>query len=221
LIIQLQGEDFLLTPEKALVQLNTKTAFMADLHLGKSAHFRKSGIPVPSNIIHDELDRLEAIILKYELQKVFFLGDLFHSDLNNEWQLFEDFLLKYNDIQFTLVRGNHDILPDELYNKKLIELVDEPFNYGAFTLSHHPLAKEELVAIAPQFNLSGHIHPGISVKGKGKTSLKLPCYFKTERQMILPAFGRFTGLVIQKGDSSLTKHYAITTQKVMLLKPTK
>jgi len=217
LIIQLQGEDFLLTPEKTLIQLNTKTAFMADLHLGKSAHFRKSGIAVPSNIIYDELKRLEAIILKYNIHKVFFLGDLFHSDLNNEWQLFEDFLLKYHEIHFSLVKGNHDILPDKFYNKQLIDLVEEPYEIGSFVLSHHPLDKEDLKSWPNKFNLAGHIHPGVSIKGKGKTSLKLPCYFKTARQMILPAFGRFTGLVIQKSKLKSAQNYAITTEKVVLL----
>ncbi|NNC44708.1 MAG: hypothetical protein HKN99_02380 [Winogradskyella sp.] len=44
------------------------------------------------------------------------------------------------------------------------------------------------------FTISGHVHPGVLIKGKGKQKLKLPCYQVTSNQLILPAFSLFTGL---------------------------
>ena len=43
------------------------------------------------------------------------------------------------------------------------------------------------------FNFCGHIHPGIKLKGIGRQYLNLSCFFQKPNQMILPAFGEFTG----------------------------
>ena len=40
---------------------------------------------------------------------------------------------------------------------------------------------------------SGHVHPGITLKGKGKQALHFPCFYFTSHHGILPAFSRFTG----------------------------
>ena len=45
------------------------------------------------------------------------------------------------------------------------------------------------------FNLYGHIHPGILLRGKAKQSLRLPCFWFSKNYGALPAFGRFTGSV--------------------------
>ena len=42
----------------------------------------------------------------------------------------------------------------------------------------------------------GHLHPGVKLKGDGLQRLKLPCFYHTKNQLILPAFGAFTGLHI-------------------------
>ena len=47
---------------------------------------------------------------------------------------------------------------------------------------------------APYF-FSGHLHPGIRIRGMGKQSLQFPCFYFGGQYAILPAFGRFTGTV--------------------------
>ena len=42
--------------------------------------------------------------------------------------------------------------------------------------------------------VAGHIHPGISLKGKGRQSLRFPCFLFSDERILLPAFGEFTGL---------------------------
>ena len=43
------------------------------------------------------------------------------------------------------------------------------------------------------FNICGHIHPAFKIRGKARQSIKLPCYYLTLNQLILPSFGQFTG----------------------------
>jgi metallophosphoesterase superfamily enzyme len=59
-----------------------------------------------------------------------------------------------------------------------------------FIFTHHPL---ESIAEG-QYNIAGHIHPGIHLRGKGRQELTLPCFYFGGRQGLLPAFGAFTGL---------------------------
>jgi metallophosphoesterase superfamily enzyme len=44
------------------------------------------------------------------------------------------------------------------------------------------------------YNFAGHIHPGVSLRGKGRQALTLPCFYFGTNQAYLPAFGKFTGL---------------------------
>lgn len=44
------------------------------------------------------------------------------------------------------------------------------------------------------YTLSGHLHPGITLSGKGRQRLRLPCFWFGAQTGILPAFGAFTGL---------------------------
>jgi metallophosphoesterase superfamily enzyme len=43
-------------------------------------------------------------------------------------------------------------------------------------------------------HLAGHIHPGYSLNGKGKSRIRAACFHITPCHIILPAFGSFTGL---------------------------
>jgi metallophosphoesterase superfamily enzyme len=42
------------------------------------------------------------------------------------------------------------------------------------------------------YNLAGHIHPGVRMKGAGKQTITLPCFYFGKNQGFLPAFGVFT-----------------------------
>jgi DNA ligase-associated metallophosphoesterase len=194
--VECAGEKLLLSESKIIYWPKKKIVFIADLHLGKSTHFRKSGIAVPKDIIKSDLDRIKKVIQKFQPKKIFFLGDLFHSDLNHEWGIFDDFVQSNPSISFILIKGNHDILHDKFYIQTKLTIELEPFKLGSFILSHHPLPPEEIKE--GQVNLCGHLHPGITLKGKGRSYLKLACFYKEERQLILPAFGRFTGLATVK-----------------------
>ncbi|HKP31293.1 MAG TPA: hypothetical protein VJT83_01130, partial [Chitinophagaceae bacterium] len=61
---------------------------------------------------------------------------------------------------------------------------------------------------------TGHIHPGISISGLGRQSLKFPCYYFADQYAVMPAFSRFTGLAMikPKEDDSV---FAIVEDKVI------
>ena len=42
-------------------------------------------------------------------------------------------------------------------------------------------------------NIAGHIHPAVQLVGKGRDRMRLPCFYCTDEQTLLPAFGSFTG----------------------------
>jgi DNA ligase-associated metallophosphoesterase len=190
--IEIAGEKLLFSEDRVIYWPKEQIAFIADFHLGKTTHFRKAGIAIPTAIIKAEIDRLEKIILKFRPKGIFFLGDLFHSELNHEWTIFNDYLELHPEIEFTLIKGNHDILSDTNYNLSQLQIEKEPFQLSQFLLSHHPISKERNAKNL--INICGHIHPGVSLKGKGKSYLSLPCFYLKRNQIILPAFGRFTGL---------------------------
>ena len=169
------------------------------VHLGKVTHFRKAGIGVPLAAKNENWRNLNDLIAIHTPRSVYFLGDLFHSTYNDEWEELEKFMSVFDKIDFHLVLGNHDILDEEIYrNSRLI--VSERCIQDQFIFTHHPLE----TPLRDLFNFCGHIHPSVLLGGKAKQRIKLPCFYFTEQQLILPAFGVFTGtknLDIEKATS--------------------
>jgi DNA ligase-associated metallophosphoesterase len=137
-----------------------------------------------------------SLVLDFEPARVIFLGDLFHSHYNEEWEGLCELMQGFQHIQFELVKGNHDILAEELYLSSGLILHEEPLLLDGFALSHHPLDSWS----DTHYNLAGHVHPGVWLQGRGHQRLRLPCFFFGAHQGLLPAFGQFTGLgIVQTG----------------------
>lgn len=178
-----KGETLLLLPQRAIFWLSKKILIVSDLHLGKAGHFRKHGIPITKKVHIADLQILHDLLVEYKPDEVILLGDLFHSAANNEWQDFIDFIHDFNFVKFILVQGNHDIFeqyPATLHLTQLLEL--PPFSFT------HIQENSKL------YNLSGHIHPGVRVKGLGRQGMTVPCFFFANSHGVLPAFGQFTGI---------------------------
>lgn len=181
---------------------------ISDVHLGKVAHFRKHGVAVPQKSALKNFEQLDNAVAYFNPKAIVFLGDLFHSRKNSEWDLFDQWT-RQTDATIILVAGNHDVIDARHYDDLEIAVFDE-MRIGRFLLTHHPEDREGF------FNFSGHVHPGIELRGMGRQSLKLPCFFKKPDQMILPAFGQFTG----KYFLIPTEHdcvYAIAKDEVILI----
>lgn len=184
------GEVLEMLPEKALLWISKKILLVADLHLGKINHFRKAGIPVPTKANDRNWESILHLIDTTKPKRVIFLGDLFHSHYNEEWEVLRQLIRNFPVVSFELVIGNHDILSDNQYARNNLKLHREKLMEGPFVFSHHPMEEIE----NDSYNLAGHIHPGVLLQGKGKQAVTLPCFYFGERQGILPAFGSFTGL---------------------------
>jgi len=182
------GEELWLLPQKAIFKPFGSTLILADLHLGKSTHFRQKGLNVPKDVLYEDLETLDLLIERYSVKRLLILGDLFHAAENSEWQIFGDWLQSKN-VSTELVKGNHDRLAAASYSKFNIKVHEQDLHEGSFIYTHHPLKD----FTGDKFVISGHIHPAIVLKGKAYQNIKLECFYFSKYQALLPAFGRFTG----------------------------
>jgi len=185
---------------------NEEMLIVADLHLGKIDHFRKHGSALPNLSNAVDYINLEQNITQFKPQRLVFLGDLFHSTLNKSWFIFEQWVQR-QPVEFILVIGNHDIIPVKRF-EDLGFSVEYNLDISGFSLTHIPEDKEDL------FNFCGHVHPGFRLRGKGRQQLKLSCFYQKANQMILPAYGSFTGNYYVKPEED--EHIYVLTEDSVL-----
>ena len=183
------GEDLLLLPDKAIWMPEHDILLIADVHLGKISHFRKHGIGLPQNAMMDNMNRLSMLVDSIEPSRVIFLGDLFHSSFNGEWMMLREYMMSKRETSFELIIVNHDILDNSVYEQSY-KTTSRAISIGKLILTHEPIGEIP----TDKYNLYGHIHPAVRLNGKGKQSLRLPCYYFAEHHGIMPAFGTFTGM---------------------------
>lgn len=200
------NQKFVLHPLGGMFWAEKSLLLISDVHLGKVAHFRKFGAAVPRKAVHKNYILLDQIVADFSPFQICFLGDLFHSSLNKEWELFENWVAK-TPAEIILVAGNHDIISPHKFEALGISIFQELI-LDNFLLTHHP---EERGGF---FNFCGHIHPAVRLKGFGRQKLRLPCFFQTKSQLILPAFGEFTGTHVLQ-PSKDDEVYAIVEDEVI------
>lgn len=189
MIISIAGEQLELLPQKAVFLPQHQALLLADVHFGKVNHFRKAGIAVPLQANDKNTEGLIELLRQTKAARVIFLGDLFHSHYNEEWEVIGQLTSHFKHVSFELVLGNHDILGEHQYKRHGFRL-HAHLRLGNFLLTHEELARVP----SKCYNLSGHVHPGVRLHGKGRQSLVLPCFYFGKRKGLLPAFGSFTGL---------------------------
>ena len=184
-LIWINTHQFALHPSGAVYWPAQQSLLVADVHLGKVTHFRKNGAAVPLKASEENYLKLDKVLNQFEVSHIYFLGDLFHSAINSEWDRF-GLWVKNCGASVSLIEGNHDIISPYRYHELGVEVLPDK-RIAGFLLTHHPTEE------AGSFNFCGHIHPGIRMQGTGRQTLKLACFYKNSQQMILPAFGSFTG----------------------------
>ena len=203
------NNHFYLDKTGAIFWKEKDTLLLADIHLGKVGHFRKSGIPVPrkaEGIFYEKISKLKKAL---NFSQVIFLGDLFHSYINNEWFLFENWVKK-SSFKIVLIKGNHDVISKLKFKQIGIKTYDD-LKIDKFFFTHHPKKINDC------FVFSGHIHPGVRLIGKGKQIMKLPCFIYDKDQIILPSFGGFTGIHLPKLKNE-ERIFVITNSEVIEVK---
>lgn len=207
------GKRFVLLSERAMLWPERAMLILSDLHLGKDAHLRRSGIPVPAGGQETTLERLETLIRRHRPARILVVGDLFHSRRNSGWDAFTAWREQRSEQEWVLVRGNHDILPLGSYREAGIEVVTE-WREGGVRMAHEPdapaepdpladlqtepvdpaRAPEPAHALHPPPTVCGHLHPGVRIALGGRQKVVLPCFHLSDERLILPAFGELTGL---------------------------
>ena len=211
-----EHRGLVLLPQRAVWRTATRTLFVADAHLGKAATFRTLGQPAPKGTTRDNLDRLEALVDRFDPIRLVFLGDLFHAPQAHTPGVvaaFLDWRRRHAALRLTLVRGNHDRRAGDPSEQFGIELVDEPYDAEGIVARHHPLALEECEGQGAII-VAGHLHPCVRLNGAARDSVRLPCFVLQERQIVLPAFGAFTGGALVRGRS--IKTCAIVDERLLV-----
>ncbi len=213
LTISLAGEPLTLLPEKAAYLAERHTLLIADAHLGKAVSFRRLGVPVPQGSTADNLSTLSTLVARLGARRIVFLGDLLHS-VHAQSSATQTEVAQWRqthpDLDLTLVRGNHDAHAGDPPTALGIEVVDEPLCLGPWALCHHPHARSD------GYVLAGHLHPCVTVQGRARERLRLPCFWFGERVGVLPAFGAFTGMHPIDGQPH-DRVYALTHDAVVEL----
>jgi len=206
---QVSGVNLVLLPGGAVWWPSASTLWLSDLHLGKAAHFRKHGVPIGSEPTLATLHRLRENLKAFKPSRVLLLGDLFHSDINKEWSPFADLCLEHAHLDWVLVRGNHDDIPDALLQEAGIRQMDR-LDDGPFTFTHDPADWLEGFG----YHVCGHVHPGVRLSGSGRQRLRVRCFLFGQKQAVMPAYGAFTGIHVISPTKS-DRVYAVTEEAVI------
>ena len=163
---------------------------VADPHFGKPQIFRNQGIPVPEGTTADDLQRLSLSLKRYNPMRLLFLGDLIHGRFENTErfdELIHQWRRQHHQTKVFLVTGNHDRRAGQLLPPFRIDRIAAKLEFGPFVFSHKPDFDTTAYGIA------GHVHPAVTVKGKGRQTETLPCFCFGPQGALLPPFGSFTG----------------------------
>lgn len=188
--LEVAGETVQLSAHRALYLTGFSTLVVADLHWGKAATFRAKGVPLPPGVTNSDLERLSAVLHETSATRLVIVGDLLHARAGRHERTLRavsEWRDAHASLEVVLVRGNHDAHAGDPPAALNIECVDGPLIVGPFACQHHPTAH------ASHYVLSGHLHPHVNLRGRGRQSLRLPCFAFCERGAILPAFTSFTG----------------------------
>ncbi|MFT4092530.1 MAG: ligase-associated DNA damage response endonuclease PdeM [Niabella sp.] len=207
-----KGETLILSHLRVSYWPRKKTVLLADMHLGKTGYFRQSGIQIPSTVMLDDLQRLSLIIDTYQPETIVIAGDMFHHDYNSDVELFKQWRQSFLSIRFQLVPGNHDKLLNINYRELDIEVKDKTYSIAPFVVTHKPA--DEVPGVC---TISGHLHPGFTITGKAKQSVRMPCFIVSDRQIILPAFSAFTGLYTGHEISDFKKYYLVGNDEIFCI----
>ena len=190
LAIQIAGCEVLLLADKALYLPLHRILCIADAHFGKAAAYRALGQPVPRGTTASNLARIDALLSRYAVRELVFLGDFLHAPQSHALgtlAALQDWRHHHPKLACKLVRGNHDLRAGDPPDALAIEVINEPYFETPFALRHTPASH------ATHHVIAGHIHPVFQLQGMGRQRLRLPCFHTTDHLTLLPSFGEFTG----------------------------
>ncbi len=204
--ILIRDQTFILTNQRTAFWVKEKALILSDLHVGKTAHFRKNGIALANHIMKSDLERLSTLIEYFQPDRFIVVGDLLHAGDNSDVDEFCTWRSRYPGLQFYLIEGNHDRISASLEKRLCLDFKADLLEIDGFTFIH------DFESTKPGFQITGHIHPGIVLNSAVK-SIRLPCFVLSDNQLLLPAFSEFTGLDT-KNLPGKSKFFAFTESEI-------
>jgi len=194
--ITLQQHDLHLLPGRAVWRPKTRTLYVADLHIGKTSAFAKGGIPLSAQVLErttvNDLARLSSLMLATGALRLIILGDLLHATAGRDPRtlaLLSGWRNAHVSVEVLLIRGNHDHAAGDPPDSSGIRCVDAPFDDDGLTLLHYPTDPPTCTP-----TLAGHLHPAVKLSAAGGgDQARVACFWVSGGQIVLPAFGGFTG----------------------------
>jgi DNA ligase-associated metallophosphoesterase len=212
--IDLRGQHLMLFAERAVFWEETRTLIVADAHLGKPSVLRAQGVPVPPGTAREDLERLGRLLQHTRAERILFLGDLFHAPLNPLDTGLCNRLARWRnarpEVRLVLIAGNHDPAAAQIPPTFGIDSVAPSLAESPFVFTHRPGTG------APDYNLAGHLHPAVRLRGAGRWSETLPCFVFGPSGGLLPAFGSFTGNAVVR-PAAADRLYAIAADEVVAI----
>jgi len=179
------GQEFLASPDGALVWPGQRAMLVADLHLEKASWFARLGQMLPPYDSHATLTALERDIDRARITRLYCLGDSFHDRFGCDRlpAAARELLTSLTSrLDWVWIVGNHDAGFVDHCGGRLVEEA----HVGGIVLRH------EAVRDDPAPEISGHYHPKLRVQLKGR-NVSRRCYVASATKLILPAYGALTG----------------------------
>jgi DNA ligase-associated metallophosphoesterase len=209
--IELRGERLFLLPDRALWWPARQRLIVADIHLGKATHFNRHGSVLPVQGAIKDLRKLKLLSEALEIRSLLVLGDLFHSEYNNEFGWLQDLRDSVQGLQLEVVRGNHDIVHPKYFSEAGILLHADVLEDGPFLFVHDPTQ----VSVGGLYPVGGHVHPGVALYGRARQREKLSCFYVGVDYALLPAFGSLTGIHQVRHSAAGDRIIAIVGEKLV------
>lgn len=211
-MIQLGNTELALLPERAAYWPAQKTLLLADMHLGKDQVFRRSGMAVPAGVLAADLGRIDALVDQTGAERLIVLGDWVHAPprADDAWpEQIAQWRKAHAQLAVDLVLGNHDRSLDAWLAAWKISAHRPWLDLDGLRLVHDWTEAHNLPGV------SGHLHPGALLKSR-RQRLRLPAFLIGDDHLVLPAFGRFTGLMTET-DFPAHRRYAIAGDQLVEL----
>lgn len=172
--------------DHALYLKKSRTAVIADLHLGYEGALHEEGVSIPRFQKGVMMDRIERIVERYGPKKLIINGDFKHEfsrNLSQEWDDVNDVLnFLIGEVDIELTRGNHDNYLLTILAKKDLDLKETTESQGmTITHGHKDITWEGTLII-------GHEHPSLQLRDEIGAMIKRPCFLISGRTIVLPAF---------------------------------
>lgn len=179
------GQIFELAGDAALYWPAQRALIISDLHLEKASAFAAGGQMLPPYDSLATLQEVAALVHGFNSARVISLGDNFHDD-DGEIRLGGAAASLLTELiggtEWIWITGNHDRGISARWGGTAMA----EWTASDILLRHEAEAGEQ------QPEISGHFHPKFRQDLRGRM-VSRRCFVRSQRKMIMPAFGAFTG----------------------------